>query len=176
MSIATQSLHCDTRSANSVGRVQLWSLPKTGARVAEDSQARLPGKRPIDRRVTDILLLSEAKMRIHSTSKLFLTVAVTSVLFSAASHAATPPSSTDEARALANSQNEQSSSRDHRLVGAAPVDLRRLPSSTDEARAQAAIANDQYGQAAAGGRPSSEHSAVPHSTDEARELAAQNHG
>ncbi len=115
-------------------------------------------------------------MRNHSSSKLLLTVAVTSVLFSAVSHAATPPSSTDEARALANSQNEQNSSRDKRVVGAAPIDLRRLPTSTDEARAQAAVANAQYGHAAVGGRPTSAHSAVPHSTDEARELAAQNHG
>jgi hypothetical protein len=126
--------------------------------------------------VTDTLLLSEEKMRIHSTSKLFLTVAVTSVLFSAASHAATLPSSTDEARALASSQNEQSSSRDQRRVGAAPIDLRRLPTSTDEARAQAAAANAQYGHVAAGRRPTSAHSALPHSTDEARELAAQSHG
>jgi hypothetical protein len=115
-------------------------------------------------------------MRNHSTSKLLLTVAVTSVLFSAASYAATLPSSTDEARALASSQNEQNTSRDRGLVGAATIDLRRLPSSTDEARAQAAAANAQYGQAAVGGRPASAHSALPHSTDEARELASQNHG
>ena len=176
MSIATKSLHCDTRSANIVGTVRLWSLPNTGSRIAEDSQARPTGKRPIDRRVADITLLSEAKMRVHSTSKLFLTAAVTGVLFSAASHAATVPSSTDEARALAHYQNGQSSSRDHRLVGAAPIDLRGVPGSTDEARAQAAVANAQYGQVAAGGRATAAHGAVPQSTDEARELASQSHG
>ena len=110
-------------------------------------------------------------MQFQPISK-FLLAVVGSAWMSAASHAGTLPSSTDEARAIAHVADDIGSTGGHQPARAASIYLSQLPSSTDEARERAAAANGEQAQMATRRRSSIEHTGLPGSTDEARELAS----
>ena len=102
----------------------------------------------------------------------FLLAVVGTAWMSAASHAGTLPSSTDDARAMVHAADDRGSAGSHQLARAASIYLSKLPGSTDEARERTAAANGEQAQTATRRRSLIERTGLPSSTDEARELAS----